>query len=524
MSSEEGFNEQEGEEEIVVNPQVVVAKQDAEAPEEDTDNNPLFSMVFSQGEGEGEGAVADAEEPEEEEEEEEDPEETDEERALRMKLKKEREAYLKRVTAFYKERGFFFRGKRAISKPQIAEFWESFKRGRNDSKLATIEKDGSLILKNKKGEIVDTIAPHSYESPTKDYHDSIEVKRQKAIKKAEIAFQTAKDSLRGISRENRGEYKEAMRLVQEADERLHRARYAIDDITIQWPVLMNQLIFDNKYNDSKKVAFCFIGAPMTLQQRYAIEIEPGKALATNAEERIERIQDKDIILVNFAEGPNRYLSSWYMRELTYKDKTYNCAYQAIMSEMAGKFNNYELAGSIMDANDPQDMSVTWDQLSGATEKKWRERLEKVVLKVNRAKFTGKKMTQALLATGDKHIGYIPPENAKDAFMGIGYGLDEEKAYTRSTWRKHGNKFGKILERIRDELTASTSSSASKGNKEEEEEEEDEEVEEEEDEEAEEEEDEEAEEEEEEEAEEEAGAESEAESVAESDERPIEEID
>jgi len=473
----EGDNEREGEDEIVLNPQVSSATPTDDAAAEAADAEAAssildtFTPVLSESkEAEEDRAVEQVAE--------EIAEETEADRELAAAANKERAKYLQRVANFYKERKAYHSGKRNTTKPQRKEFWEIFKKGQSDSKLATIEKDGTLVLKNKNGEIVDTIAPHTYETPDADYHEAIEKKRLKEIKKTEKDYEDAMTVLRNTDRSDRGEYKEAMRLVEVADLRLQQARFPYKHVFVAWPTLMKNLVFDR--SESKRSAYCFVGEPMTLQQRYAIEVDGVTALKANAEERKTRIQDVDIILVGFAEGPHKYLSSWYMRKMDYRKRTYICAYQAIMAEMARKFDDYARVERILGASDPQDMTITWDQVEGATEKKWKEKLEKLIRKVNRAKFMGsKKMSEALLATGEKHIGYIPPENVKDHFQGIGYGLDEDKAYKRSSWRKHGNRYGKALERIRDELTASSSTSRTKEEEEEEEEEEDEEEEEEE---------------------------------------------
>jgi len=443
VAAEEG-NENEGEKEVRVESKdpAVEADKDLGA----LNYVPTLSAENTDGDEEEAPEPVALEEVEEEEE----AEETSEQRAKR----KERKKYLRLVEAFYMERGAFFKGKRNATKEGRAKFWRDFKRGKNESKLATFEADGSMRLTNKAGEMIKgfPIEARSYHEPEADIHERIDKQRIRAIKEAETAFEVARTALRSTSG-TPSDRKAAQRAVREADEELQMVRYATKGLAFYESLFYSQLLFEEGDAKKKTDAFGFVGTPMTSQQRYAVEDAPGEPKA-EGEEKAKKghVGDLDIILFSMPDGPYDFLSSWYKQKLKYKGIRYNCAFQAIMAEMARKFGDDEKAEEVMAARDPGDMILTFDQFEDAEEADWRRRLESLVMKVNRVKFEKEELRDQLLETGAKYLGCSPPENPTDTFLGIGRGLDEEKAYRRKYW-KGKNKYGKALEQIRNELVA-----------------------------------------------------------------------
>jgi ribA/ribD-fused uncharacterized protein len=383
-------------------------------------------------------------ETEVEEEEEEDPEETEEERSNR----KARRKYLKFITAFYREREAFFKMQRNTTPAGKLAFRDSFKKGKNDSKLATYGKDGTLTLTGKDGKVIDSVKPPSYHEPELEDHEKLDTWRLKKVKEAEKAFEEAKQILREAIVAGR-HVKRSQRLVAEADLALQTARFATKGVAYYKKVMMNQLLFENPYDVHKTEAFAFVSTSMTSQQRYAVQDIPGEE--NEEEETSPESAESDVILFSNADGPYGFLSSWYMQKFKYKGIRYRCAFQAIMAEMARKFGDDERAEEIMEATDPEDMTLTFDEFEDATQGKWRARLKKLILKVNRAKFEKEELGTLLMKTGDKHLGCVPPEDELDGYQGIGMGLSSSRAYRRDKWKKGGNQYGKILEQIRNEL-------------------------------------------------------------------------
>jgi ribA/ribD-fused uncharacterized protein len=441
-------DETEGEEEVqLVKPQVQVA---AEAKADEDLGVLGFVPQLAEEDAWWDKGVPEEEttplgEVEEEVEAEElDPEETEEERANR----KARRKYIKFVTAFYREREAFFKMKRNTTPAGKLAFKESFRKGKNDSKLATYGKDGTLTLLGKDGKIIESMKPPSYHEPELEDHEKLDKWRIKHIKEAEQAFEEAKQILREAIGAGR-HIKRSQRLVLEADLALQSARFATKGADYYKGVLMNQLLFENPYDKHKTEVFAFVSTTMTSQQRYAVQDIPGEENEEN--EATPESAESDVILFQFAEGPYAFLSSWYMQKFKYKGIRYRCAYQAIMAEMARKFGDDERAEEIMEATEPDDMTLTFDEFEDATQSKWRARLKKLILKVNRAKFEKEDLGKLLMKTGDKYLGCIPPEDELDSYQGIGVGFSSSRAYRRDKWKKGGNQYGKILEQIRNEL-------------------------------------------------------------------------
>jgi ribA/ribD-fused uncharacterized protein len=144
-----------------------------------------------------------------------------------------------------------------------------------------------------------------------------------------------------------------------------------------------------------------------------------------------------------------------MYSFVYNGESYCCAFQAIMAEMARKYENDEEVARIMETTDPQEMILQWDTFENKeddepiTEKKWNKRLQKCIIKVNQAKFSNKKLAKRLAATGSMPIGYIPPENPTDQYQGTGLPFDDPNAYQPRKW-PGSNVYGQVLEQIRTE--------------------------------------------------------------------------
>jgi ribA/ribD-fused uncharacterized protein len=446
-------DENEGEEEVRV---------DVEETEADADLGVLghVPLIGEEGESEGEekgaGAAAEAAEPEAEADPDEELE-TEESKAA----KKLRAAYLKRVKAFYKERNRYFQGKRNKTVAAAADFRMSFRLGIQDSPEAQINGDGVLILKAVKGKdvikVIDEITIPYYSEPDAARLEALEKQRLSKIKRAEEAFEAARDVLRDLKSTggSTADIKGAMAEIQNADVMLQTARFAQTQLTYYSGVPLALLTMD-KYDNGKVDAGAFEGRPITLQERYAVEGAEGGPLGEGAEaDEAEGSGVSEVILVSFAEGDHDFLSSWFMYSFEYNGETYCCAFQAIMAEMARKYENDEEVARIMETSDPQEMILQWDTFENKeddepiTEKKWNKRLQKCIIKVNQAKFSNKKLAKRLAATGSMPIGYIPPENPTDQYQGTGLPFDDPNAYQPRKW-PGSNVYGQVLEQIRTE--------------------------------------------------------------------------
>jgi ribA/ribD-fused uncharacterized protein len=302
---------------------------------------------------------------------------------------------------------------------------------------------------------VDEITIPYYSEPDATRLEALEKQRLFKIKKAEQAFEAARDILRDLlsTGASHDDIKGAMLGIENADLLLQTARFANKQLTYYSGVPLALLTMD-KYDNGKMDAGAFEGSPLTLQERYAVEGIDGGPTGEEEGEGGEA-EVPDVILVSFAEGDHDFLSSWYMNPLEYNGETYCCAFQAIMADMARKYENDEEVARIMETTDPQEMILQWDTFENKeddepiTEKKWNKRLQKCIIKVNQAKFSNKKLAKRLAATGSMPIGYIPPENPTDEYQGTGLPFDDPNAYQPRKW-PGSNVYGQVLEQIRTE--------------------------------------------------------------------------
>jgi len=363
----------------------------------------------------------------------------------------ERAAYLKKIRTFYAERARFFSGYYSKGSGPRAASVRSMRQGKHDSKIAQITSEGILILLTKDGTVKFEIPPLSYRDPEAADHEEVEAERKGLVEEAQLAFEEARQTLRGLNKRNSGheEIKEAMRRVTEADQALQEARFVTKGVKLYNTPVAN-LLFD-KYAKGSLIVKAFEGGPMTLQERYAILDTEGEAPKESAK------PSPDVILVSYPEGDHDFMSLWYMKSFEYEKVKYICAYQAVMAGLARKFENEEEVARILAERDPKQMVLRWDTFETKedepiTEEKWNKRLERILLKVHRAKFSNSKLAKKLADTGSMRIGYIDPDQPTETFQGIGIPFDdvEQRAYQRYKW-KGENMVGQVLEKVRMEV-------------------------------------------------------------------------
>jgi ribA/ribD-fused uncharacterized protein len=365
----------------------------------------------------------------------------------------ERAAYLKKIRTFYAERARFFSGYYSKGSGPRAASIRSIKQGKHDSKIAQITPEGILILLTKEGTVKFEIPPLSYREPEAADHEEIEAKRKALVEEAQLAFEEARQTLRELTKRKSSheDIKEAMRLVTEADQALQEARFVTKGVKLYNTTVANLLF--NKYAKGSLIVKAFEGEPMTLQERYAILDTEGEMPKESAK------PSPDVILVSYPEGDHDFMSLWYMKSFEYEKVKYICAYQAVMAGLARKFENEEEVSRILAERDPKQMVLRWDTFETKedepiTEEKWNKRLERILLKVHRAKFSNSKLAKKLADTGSMRIGYIDPDQPTETFQGIGIPFDdvEQRAYQRYKW-KGENIVGQVLEKVRMEVLA-----------------------------------------------------------------------
>ena len=321
---------------------------------------------------------------------------------------------------------------------------------------------GELLIKNKSGEVAKTVTLPTYRSPTETELVEQETKRFDAILAAEKVFEEARDASRRA--ELPSEIKHAMRAVELADQALQRVRYPLTQVSIYESIPIKSILFEMKKDEHKiKDVFAFVGRPFTLEEYY-VRSTPLSPLPQDQTQPSlsplvvpEVATGLPVLLVSLpAEtNPAGFLSSWWPVYFTYKGTTYSNAYQGIMAELAKSFNNEALASTIRATPSPEMIELTLDMIPEATDTTRNDRLKTLVYDVNKELFKAHpELGEKLLQTGERPIGYVPPEDTTDTFLGIGLDIENPAAKDPTKWTGQ-NIYGKALEAIRAEIRTIT---------------------------------------------------------------------
>ena len=404
-----------------------------------------------------EKAVEEAKEEEEEPEEEKKEDEAVDEEPVDPNdpVLQERRTYLRRIAAFFKELGLYYRGNRMPKGAAKAKAMKLFRlRGEELPANATYSENGETLTRlSRLGKLKDTITMQDYRPPTHEEQTAFDEKRLQIIRKAEKDYEAAIDELRRVEKTKvRGDIKQAQRAVAMADRHLYRSRSPEKAIQPYKSVQVRQIDFDQPRNEHVVSVFALEVATRKRQDVYVVP-EKGEEEAPIEEPVVKR--KRKLIFAAKPVGEYDFLSSVYVHPFDYKGYRYTTAYQAIMATIASKFGNDEKAKEIRSIQDAADIDLTWDKLVGVTHAAWNLQLESLIIKVNRVKFAkGTELATKLLKTGDAQIAAVPPENETDPFQGIGLTEENPDSTKPSKW-KGKNVFGLALEQIREELVAVT---------------------------------------------------------------------
>jgi len=362
----------------------------------------------------------------------------------------ERRTYLRRIAAFFKELGLYYRGNRMPKGAAKVKAMKLFRlRGEELPANATYSENGETLTRlSRTGKLKDTITMQDYRPPTRDEQIAFDEKRLQIIRKAEKDYEAAIDELRRVEKTKvHGDIKQAQRAVAMADRHLYRSRYPEKAIQPYKSVQVRQIDFDQPRNEHAVSVFAL---ELATRKRQDVYVVPEKGEEAPVEEPVKR--KRKLIFAAKPLGEYDFLSSFYVHPFDYKGHRYTTAYQAIMATIAGKFGNDEKAKEIRGAAEADDIDLTWDKLVGVIHAAWNLQLESLIIKVNRVKFAkGTELAAKLLKTGDAQIAAVPPENETDPFQGIGLTEENPDSAKPSKW-KGKNVFGLALEQIREELT------------------------------------------------------------------------
>jgi hypothetical protein len=328
-----------------------------------------------------------------------------------------------------------------------------FKKRLKTPKLYAYSATGDLVIKNKDGDVVRTIVMPNYRPPTDEETATLETERLEGIARAQEAFENARRAMRDAVAEGvPGNIRRAMATVTTLDDALHRARYAVETVKPYKSIMTKLIDFEDPKNEKMvENVYVFSGRLLTPEETWTRVAEAEGTPFTTTAATVTALPSRPVAIISSTDGPLGGLSSWWPVPITYDEADYKNAYQAIMSEMARTFATAELAETIQDAAGPENVSYQWSDFEGATEEAWNTRLETLILAINRAKFKQHpELADQLLATGQKVLGYVNPEDPTDAFQGIGLAAENPAAQNENAWTGQ-NIYGRALTAIRTEL-------------------------------------------------------------------------
>ena len=249
--------------------------------------------------------------------------------------------------------------------------------------------------------------------------------------------------------------KKAMLAVALADYELQRVRYPLTNVEMYASIPTNRLMFDRPRDERvMNNVGVFKSRPFTLQETYVrtsdVETSATPSVTSTSS---EEVSTKPVLVFSLPTetDPNGFLSSWWPVYMTYKGTVYRNAYQAIMAGLAEYFGKEDLAVTIRDTEQPEDISLDMEMLPEATQDTWDAKLRELVLSVTQEKFTAHpELAERLVQTGDALLGAVPPEDPTDTLLGIGLALENPGVNDPRKWTGQ-NVYGKALEEVRESI-------------------------------------------------------------------------
>ena len=320
---------------------------------------------------------------------------------------------------------------------------------------------GNLIVRDKQGSVIQTIALPTYRSPTFEEIKQMEEDRKAAILQANQAFDQARKVLHDAMQQGDQSMDALLilnRHVEEADQHLQSVRFPVHCVTMYSNIKVNQLDF-TQMRETRAFPYSIAVQevhPFPLQEYYVRtgDAEARKPLVSVAEAK-EAAKAPVILFGNPKDETYGFLSLDWPIQLT--DPTfpagYHSARQAIAEKMAAGMEDEENRAKIAATTEASDVHYTLNDVPGAgdgTEEKWNALMKRFIEEVNRMKFTQHpELGEKLLTTQKAELGAMEPE---DYLLGIGLSADEPEAQMKDRWTGQ-NELGKALMKIRGELQA-----------------------------------------------------------------------
>lgn len=147
---------------------------------------------------------------------------------------------------------------------------------------------------------------------------------------------------------------------------------------------------------------------------------------------------------------NGYLSNWYLSDFEYDVVGYSSMEQFMMHQKALLFNDYDIAGKILETNNIVDIKVLGRHVHGFSDTVWDRNKCRIVCDGLYQKFKcNSDLGEKLVGTGHAVLAECA---VKDKVWGIGLGMHDNARFNRGRW-KGLNLLGECLMRTRRKLQA-----------------------------------------------------------------------
>jgi ribA/ribD-fused uncharacterized protein len=141
-------------------------------------------------------------------------------------------------------------------------------------------------------------------------------------------------------------------------------------------------------------------------------------------------------------------SNFHPVKINYKGKEFLTTEHAFMWEKANFFEDQEIADKILEVKHPREAKKLGRQIEAFDATRWSEVCYKIMLDVNRPKWSdNSRLTELLLSTGKRVMVEASPY---DKVWGIGMKQDDAGVDDESNWQGQ-NLLGKVLDELREEL-------------------------------------------------------------------------
>lgn len=150
-------------------------------------------------------------------------------------------------------------------------------------------------------------------------------------------------------------------------------------------------------------------------------------------------------------GRSSPLSNHHLRKFNIAGRTFTCVEHFLAWQRANTAKDKPLADEVLTMEDPSEHKKILNSLKDKNPEDWEETVESVLLTALRAKFKQNNgLKKFLCDTFPRKIG----EASLNTTWGIGISLTNSDVLDTTKWNEHGNRLGKALEKVRNELLQS----------------------------------------------------------------------